>query len=341
MDFLADKRGDWAGWASRRIVEAAAQCGMTLLVRMTQTTIATSAVVVSLVILALKLAAWWMTKSDAVLSDALESIVNVVASGMTLGAVRVAAKPPDAEHPYGHGRVEFVSAAVEGGMLVAAGAFILIHSVGALMRDAPAITETGWGLALVATGGVINLALAMALISTGRRTDSAALVADGVHVLSDSITTAAVIVGLVIIRFTGWTWVDPVIALALGCLLLSMGWRVAKSSVNRLIDRQDDGDIAKLTALLTSHLAEGSRTPTICSFHKVRCRHDGSMHWIDMHIRVPSEMSVAQSHDIATEIERSAIEALGGSGEATAHCEPCDRQGCLCACARTRSTSTS
>ncbi len=106
---------------------------MTLPVRMTQTTIAKIAVAGSVVILGVKLTAWWLTRSDAVLSDALESIVNVVASVMTLGAVQLSAKPPDEDHPYGHGRVEFVSAAVEGGMLIAAGAFILIHSIGSLI----------------------------------------------------------------------------------------------------------------------------------------------------------------------------------------------------------------
>ncbi len=307
--------------------------------RISQTTVAVIAVVASLLILAMKLAAWWMTQSDAVLSDALESIVNVVASVMTLGAVRLAARPADAEHPYGHGRVEFVSAAVEGGMLVAAGAFIVIHSVSALFTGTVQIAHTEWGLVLVIAAGLLNLALAALMISTGRRCDSAALVADGVHVLSDSITTAAVILGLILIRVTGWWWLDPVIALALGCLLLVMGWRVAKGSVNRLIDRQDDGDIAALTALLTDHLHGGTRTPPICSFHKLRCRHDGSMHWIDMHIRVPGAMSVTESHEIASEIESRAIALLGGAGEATAHCEPCGRHDCACGGVRPASSS--
>ncbi len=310
---------------------------MTLRVRMTQTTIAKVAVVGSLVILGAKLMAWWLTRSDAVLSDALESIVNVVASVMTLGAVQLSAKPPDEDHPYGHGRVEFVSAAVEGGMLIAAGAFILIHSVGSLMDRSPPIENASWGIALVVAGGLINLLLAWMMISAGRRTNSAALIADGVHILSDSLTTAAVIAGLIIIHFTGLWWIDPTIALMLGCVLIYMGWHVAKGSVNRLIDRQDDGDIETLQTLLKSHLPSGPNSPKICSFHKVRCRHDGSMHWIDMHIQLPGEMSVAQSHDIATVLEKQAILALGGAGNATAHCEPCAD----CSCDLKRSASTS
>ncbi len=294
-------------------------------------------------ILAAKLAAWWMTRSDAVLSDALESIVNVVASVMTLGAVRLAAKPPDADHPYGHGRVEFVSAAVEGGMLIAAGSFILIHSVQSMLAHAQPIQNTGWGLVLVLGAGVINLALAWLMITAGKRTNSAALIADGVHVLSDCLTTAAVVGGLLVIQLTQWWWVDPAIAIALGGLLVFMGWRVAKSSVNRLIDRQDDGDFETLRALLASHLQEGAREPKICSFHRVRCRHDGNLHWIDMHIRLPASMSVAQSHDIASVIEDRAVEALGGGGVATAHCEPCQpgKSGHSqdCGCSRSRSTS--
>ncbi len=304
---------------------------------MTQTTVAKFAVVGSLVILGVKLMAWWLTKSDAVLSDALESIVNVVASIMTLGAVQVAAKPPDDDHPYGHGRVEFVSAAVEGGMLIAAGAFILIHSVGSLISHSAPIENAPWGIVLVVVGGLINLCLAWMMISVGRRTNSAAILADGVHILSDSFTTAAVIAGLIIIHFTGLWWVDPTIALALGFLLIYMGWHVAKGSVNRLIDRQDDTDIEKLKTLLTSHLPSGPNTPKICSFHKVRCRHDGSMHWIDMHIQLPKDMSVAQSHDIASVIEEHAIAVLGGAGDATAHCEPCED----CSCVLNRSASTS
>lgn len=310
---------------------------MTLRVRMTQTTIAKIAVVGSLVILAVKLMAWWLTRSDAVLSDALESIVNVVASVMTLGAVRISAKPPDEDHPYGHGRVEFVSAAVEGGMLIAAGAFIMIHSVGSLIDHSPPIENAPLGIALVVLGGLINLSLAWMMISVGRRMNSAALTADGVHILSDSLTTAAVIAGLVIIHFTGLWWVDPVIALMLGCVLIYMGWNVARGSVNRLIDRQDDGDIEKLQTLLRSHLQSGSNSPKICSFHKVRCRHDGNMHWIDMHIQLPGDMSVAQSHDIATVLEKQAVAVLGGAGNATAHCEPCKD----CSCDLKRSASTS
>jgi cation diffusion facilitator family transporter len=175
------------------------------------------------------------------------------------------------------------------------------------------------------------------MISIGRRTNSAALLADGFHVLSDSLTTAAVIAGLIIIHFTGIWWIDPAIAFMLGCLLMYMGWHVAKSSVSRLIDRQDDGDIQKLQILLKSHLPSGANSPKICSFHKVRCRHDGSMHWIDMHIQLPGEMSVAQSHDIATVLELEAIAALGGAGNATAHCEPCED----CSCDLSRSASTS
>lgn len=310
---------------------------MTKRVKITETRIASIAVTASIVILALKFAAWVLTQSNAVLSDALESIVNVVASLMTLGAIRVATRPADANHPYGHGRVEFLSAAVEGGMLIAAGLFIIIHSAGAIFTHAEPIANTGPGLALVIAGGAINLLLAWLMISTGRRNDSSALVADGVHLLSDSITTGAVIVGLILMNLTGLAWIDPAVAVALGVLIISMGWRVARSSIGRLMDKQDDADFGRLRALLESHLPGGGATPTICSFHKIRCRHDGRMHWIDMHIQLPGDMGVSQSHAVASIIEARAIATLGGPGEATAHCEPCQQCSSASPCAASTS----
>jgi len=292
--------------------------------------LATLAAIASVVILGVKLVAWWWTKSDAVLSDALESIVNVAASLMTLWAVRMSAVPPDEDHPYGHGRVEFISAAIEGGMLVAAGAFVLMHAIRSILERQEPITNTGWGIALMLGGGLINLALAVILIRAGRRNQSSALTADGLHLLSDSITTGAVIASLVAVRLLDVWWIDPAVAICLGLVLIVMGARIALRSVDLLIDRQDDRDVRALRELLSSHLPGGSATPTICSFHKVRCRHDGRDHWIDMHIRLPRDMSVEESHDIASLIEAQALNALGGVGDATAHCEPCRETDCAC-----------
>lgn len=292
--------------------------------------LATLAAGASVFVLGIKLAAWWWTKSDAVLSDALESIVNVAASVMTLWAVRLSAVPADEDHPYGHGRVEFISAAIEGGMLVAAGAFVLMHAIRSILERQEPISNTGWGIALMLGGGIMNLALAWLLIRAGRRTGSSALTADGMHLLSDSITTAAVIASLLAVRLLGVWWIDPAVATCLGVVLIVMGGRIALRSVDLLIDRQDERDIQALRVLLAAHLPHGGATPTICSFHKVRCRHDGRDHWIDMHIRLPPDMSVEESHDIASCIETRALNALGGIGDATAHCEPCREVDCAC-----------
>lgn len=337
LGFPAENTDDLENSACSLILGGDAICGKTVFVKITETRIASLAVIASIVILAIKFVAWVTTGSSAVLCDALESIVNVVASLMTLGALRVATRPPDANHPYGHGRVEFVSAAVEGGMLIAAGLCIVVHSTGTFFSHSTPVENTGVGLVLVIIGGAVNLLLAWLMISIGRRNASSALIADGVHLLSDSITTVGVIVGLMLVRITGLNWIDPVVAIALGLLLAYMGWRVAGTSIGRLMDKQDDADINNLHALLRSHLPGGTATPTICSFHKVRCRHDGRMHWIDMHLQVPPDMSVTQSHAIASVIEERAIERLGGPGDATAHCEPCQR----CSLAAPCTTSTS
>lgn len=305
-------------------------CTRTISLVTSPKSLATLAAGASVVILGIKLAAWWWTKSDAVLSDALESIVNVAASVMTLWAVRLSAVPADDDHPYGHGRVEFISAAIEGGMLVAAGAFVLMHAIRSILERQEPISNTGWGIALMLSGGLMNLALAWLLIRAGRRSGSSALTADGIHLLSDSITTAAVIASLLAVRLLGVWWIDPAVAICLGIVLIVMGGRIALRSVDLLIDRQDERDIHALRALLSAHLPHGGATPTICSFHKVRCRHDGRDHWIDMHIRLPRDMSVEESHDIASCIETRALNALGGIGDATAHCEPCRETDCSC-----------
>lgn len=292
--------------------------------------LATLAAAASVVILGTKLAAWWWTKSDAVLSDALESIVNVAASMMTLWAVRMSAVPADEDHPYGHGRVEFISAAIEGGMLVAAGAFVLMHAIRSILERQEPISNTALGITLLVAGGIINLVLAWLLLRAGRLSNSSALIADGMHLLSDSITTAAVIGSLLAVRLLNVWWIDPAVAICLGIVLIAMGGRIALRSLDLLIDRQDERDIHALRELLTSHLPSGGAVPTICSFHKVRCRHDGRDHWIDMHIRLPRTMSVEESHDIASCIETQALNALGGIGDATAHCEPCREVDCSC-----------
>jgi len=273
-------------------------------------------VVGTLMILAAKLSLWAVTDSSAVLADALESLANVGASGMALFAVWYASRPPDREHPYGHGNIEFISAASEGLMVVAAGVLIAVQSIVRLIRGGEVVAiQTGViGLAAVAVGIV---ALGVYLLKRGRALHSEALAADGRHLMIDAISTLAVMAALIVVRYTGWHWLDPLTAVVLCVIALGVGGRLMWRGVHGLLDRIDEDDLAAIEAILDEQIAAGR----IVSYEKVRLRHHGADHWIDMHLRFPSETTVATAHAIASEIE-GRIERQFGPGNATAHIEP-------------------
>ena len=290
------------------------------------------AIVVGFAGFGLKLAGWLLTGSDAVFSDALESVVNIIASVGAYLAITYAERPPDEEHPYGHGPMEFVSAAAEGVLVGAAGAVILTYCVGTVVRGREALERIDLGLAFVLASAVLNGVTGWMLVRVGRETGSAALVGDGRHLLADLWTTFAVVAGLVLVWLTGAQWIDTAVAIGVGVLLLVVGARGAIAAVSSIIGYSDREDHERIVAILESHRTGAS--PPICSFASVRHRHQGRIHFVDMHLRVPREMTVAESHDIASAIEREVLAAVG-EGTATAHMEPCGDASCpRCACAR-------
>lgn len=284
----------------------------------------------------LKTAGWLLTGSDAVFSDALESIVNIVASIGAFAALKYAERPPDAEHPYGHGPAEFVSALFEGALVAVAGMVILTHCAEAIYRGRSEIQQLDLGLVLVAASALLNGIAGLALLRIGRRTGSAALEGDGKHLLSDLVTTFAVIAGLVAVRVTGLGWIDTAVAVAVGLLLLVVGSRVAFKGLSSIIGLQDADDHRRIVEILELH--KRGAAPRICSYASVRHRHQGRTHFVDMHLRVPRGMTVAVSHDIASRIEREVLDAIG-EGTATAHMEPCGDRACP-HCAETRAEPT-
>jgi cation diffusion facilitator family transporter len=280
----------------------------------------------------LKTAGWLLTGSDAVFSDALESIVNIVASVGAFVALRYAERPPDEEHPYGHGPMEFVSALFEGVLVAVAGMVVLTHCAESVYRGRAPIQELDLGLLLVGASAVLNGVAGFVLLRIGRSIGSAALEGDGKHLLSDLVTTFAVIGGLVAVRITGEAWIDTAVAFAVGVLLLVVGTRVAFKGVSSILGLQDAEDHRRIITVLERH-RQGA-DPAICSYASVRHRHQGRTHFVDMHLRVPRAMTVVESHDIATRIEREVLDAVG-EGTATAHMEPCGDTACArCAAAR-------
>jgi len=288
-------------------------------------TAAKAAVAVGVAGFGLKVAGWLLTGSDAVFSDALESIVNIVASLGALAALVYAERPPDDEHPYGHGPIEFVSALFEGVLVAVAGAVVLTHCAESVYRGREPIRALDLGLILVGASALLNGVAGIALLRIGRATGSAALEGDGKHLLSDLVTTFAVLAGLVAVRVTGLAWIDTAVAFAVGALLLVVGARVAFKGLSSIIGLQDAEDHRRIVSVLERHRAGAE--PPICSYASVRHRHQGRIHFVDMHLRVPRGLSITDAHDIASRIEREVLDAVG-EGTATAHMEPCGDAAC-------------
>lgn len=277
---------------------------------------------VSLVLLAAKFAAYLATGSTAVLSDALESILNVFAAGVALFAIHLASKPRDRNHPYGHGKIEFVSAAFEGGLLSFASVAILYSAGRAFFVGTP-LRDLDLGLSVVFLAGLVNAALGLYLVRAGKRYASLALEADGRHVLSDFWTSAAVVVALLLVRLTGAAWIDPLCALLLALHLGRTGLRLLRDAVGPLLDEEDDRVVRALVASF-----EDCREPGIIDVHGVRIIRAGRFHHVDAHVVVPEFWDIQTAHERAAIYERRVMESFGPEGEIEFHIEPCARLYC-------------
>lgn len=283
-----------------------------------------------LLLLAIKFAAYWLTQSSAIFSDAVETIVNVMASMVALWALAAAHTPPDEQHPYGHGKAEFISAAFEGGMIGIAAIFIFISTLNQAFFHHVPPQSLGLGIILIIVAMVINGVVGFGLIRLGTKTHSLTLEADGYHLLADAVTSAAVLVGLTLVKLTGRNGFDPAVAFLVSAYVGWTGLRMFRQSFGGLMDTQDAADESSLLAVLKSHTGKNGVQPKICGYHKLRHRHSGRYHWIDFHITVPANLTIADGHRIASEIEYE-MEKTVGEGNATAHVEPCGSDVCdLC-----------
>jgi cation diffusion facilitator family transporter len=277
---------------------------------------------VSVLLLAAKYQAYQLTGSTAILSDALESIVNVVAAVFALGGLVFAGRPADRNHPYGHGKVEFFSAAFEGG-LIAFAAVLILYEVAQGLLHGVEVRHLDTGLAIVLGAGIVNLGLGWFLVRTGRRYESLALVADGQHVLSDFWTSAGVGVGLVLVGLTGRSWLDPVVAAVVALNLMWTGFRLVRHAAGGLLDEEDTGLVHRLTEALARRVGQG-----IIRIHHLRAMRAGRFHHVDAHLVVPEFWSVDRAHQLAEELAARVIRELGVQGELAFHTDPCHRAYC-------------
>src|SRR5262245_15286040 len=278
--------------------------------------------VVAVVLLAAKYQAYLLTGSTAILSDALESIVNVVAAVFALGGLIFAGRPADRNHPYGHGKIEFFSAAFEGGLIAFAAVVIVYQVVQSLMRGAD-IRRLGAGLFIVLGAGLVNLILGWYLVRTGRKHNSLTLVADGQHVLSDFYTSAGIVVGLLLVHVTGLGWLDPLVALVVALNLMWTGTRLVRHAAGGLLDEEDTTLLNRLLEVLHGHVGQG-----VIRIHHLRAIRAGRFHHVDAHLVVPEFWSVDRAHELAEDLAEQVIKEVGVEGELSFHTDPCHHAYC-------------
>jgi len=270
---------------------------------------------IGLVVLVLKLGAYWLTGSLALYSDALESIINVVAAGAAFIALRVASMPADGGHPYGHHKAEYFSAVIEGVLIVGAAAMILKEAYYGILAPRP-IETPALGLAVNAVAGVINGLWAWTLLRRGRRWRSPALIADGKHVMTDVWTSAGILIGVALVAVTGWLILDPILAAVVALNILWSGWVMIRDSVSSLMDASAPPEtLEKIARIIATH-SEGAQEA-----HDVRTRQVGSVTFIDFHLVVTGTMSVTESHAICDRIEAALKTEIEGA-RVTIHVEP-------------------
>jgi cation diffusion facilitator family transporter len=266
--------------------------------------------------IALKGLAWWLTGSVGLLSDALESLVNLAAALLALSMLRLAASPPDEEHPYGFSKAEYFSAGIEGALIVLAAAGIVLAAIPRLIEPR-ALDMPVLGLTLTIVASAINFGVARVLLRAGREHHSITLEADGRHLLTDVWTSAAVIVGVALVFATGWLRLDPLVALAVSAHILWTGFGLMRRSVRGLLDpaisAQDQSEVTKL-------FAEYSRRYGV-AFHALRTRQAGARRFVSFHLLVPDAWTVSQAHRLSEEIE-SRMRAMVPNAAIFTHIEP-------------------
>jgi len=266
-------------------------------------------------VMGLKMVAWWVTGSVALLSDGLESTVNVVAAFIAYFVIRYARKPADVDHPYGHHKAEYISAVLEGVLIVVAALLIVNEAYSALfapkMPEAPAL-----GLAINAVAAVINAVWATVLIRVGTSHRSPALKADGQHIMSDVVTSIGVLIGLVLALITGYAILDPILAILVAVNIIFQGWRVISHSVDGLMDKAaEPQDVAAITRAIEEN-CHGS-----LDVHYLRTRRGGAVTFVAFDLVVPADMPVGDAHLICDRLE-AAVEAAVPGTRVTIHVEP-------------------
>ncbi len=272
-----------------------------------------------------KFLAYYLTRSNAVLSDAFESIINVLASGFAFYSIRISAQPKDSNHPYGHGKIEFFSAGFEGALIIIASAAIIYLGISRLLHPVPLENLSG-GAALVGLTALANGALGYYLIREGRKLNSLALTADGKHLVSDFISTLVLLGSIALILVTGKQWIDAVASLVFGGLIALSGLRLVRKSVAGLMDETDPAILEGVARTIRTH-----RKDHWVDVHNMRVQQYGPDLHIDCHLTLPFYWSLQQSHDAVIDFENVLKASHAGETEVFEHTDHC-LQACCRSC---------
>jgi len=278
--------------------------------------------VASILLTGLKFFAFYLTSSNAILSDALESIINVIASGFAFYSIYLSSQPKDRNHPYGHGKVEFFSAGFEGALIIIASLFIVIEAVKRLMEPAP-IENLAQGSLFIMFTIFVNTAIGYKLLTEGRRVNSLALVADGKHLMSDSVSSVVLILSVGLIMLTGYVWIDSVASLLFGLFLAYSGSQLVSKSVAGLMDATDEQLLEKVIQTLNQN-----KKNEWIDVHNLRVQQYGSDLHIDCHLTLPYYWELQKVHETIHDFENILKASQPGETEIFVHADPCVYQCC-------------
>jgi len=276
--------------------------------------------IVSIVLLFAKFGAYFLTGSASVLSDALESIVNIIAAGFAYYSLVLSTKPPDTEHPYGHGKIEFFSAGFEGALIGIAALTIIFYAIRNIIQG-PVIAEMDTGAAIIAGASVINLFLGLYLVRTGKRTKSLVLIADGKHVLADCLTSFGVVISLILVLVTKYVLFDPIIAIIIALNILWTGKNLMRESIGGLMNETNDEIINNIAAAFEK---EKNNNPIWIDVHRLRYWKSGDKYMVDFHLTVPYYVTIQESHEALHRLEEIVKRTLSTNEvEVLIHMDPC------------------
>lgn len=279
--------------------------------------------IVSTLLLLIKLFAWWLTGSVAILTDALESIINVVAGGFTLYSLYVSFSPKDHNHPYGHGKIEFIAAGIEGTLIAIAGIYIFYEAIIQLIDQQHTIQKLSYGIFLVGIAGAINYVLGYITVKKGQEQKSLPLVAGGKHLMSDSYSSIALILGLSLVLLTGWLWLDSVIAILFSLFIGYTGLHIIREAVAGIMDETDDELLKEYVEVLNQH-----RTENWIDIHNIRFIKYGSNLHLDCHLTVPWFFNTREAHKEYEHLRTVTNEYFENQVELFVHIDDCVPESC-------------